>query len=153
MVGISWRTDSQAATNKFRNIDIVELVAPLVDTGSFLVSLQYGDVSEDLERVKAALGVDIITLDSLDTSNDIEGLAYLISLCRHVVTIDNATVHLAGSLEVPTHLLVPLFSDWRWGLRGSQHSYWYDSVRLHWQCEANNWSDTIMRLTKDLMED
>ena len=150
LIGISWRTKSQATTNKFRNIDIVELVAPLADTGSVLVSLQYGDVNAEVKRVKAELGVDIITLDSLDTSSDIDGLAYLISLCRHVVTIDNFTVHLAGSLGVSTHLLVPLFSDWRWGPQGSRHSYWYDSVQLQWQGEANNWSDTVAKLVGDL---
>lgn len=152
MIGISWRTLSQATTNRFRNIDIVDLVAPLVGAESVIVSLQYGDVSAELERVKAELDIDIITLNSLDTSYDIDGLAYLISLCRHVVTIDNSTVHLAGSLGVSTHLLVPLFSDWRWGLRDSQLSYWYDSVKLHWQDEASNWSDPMMAVSKELME-
>jgi hypothetical protein len=48
--------------------------------------------------------------------------------------------HLAGSLGVPTLLLLPEPCDWRWGLQG-ERTAWYPSVRLlrgrdHWAvCE------------------
>jgi hypothetical protein len=45
-----------------------------------------------------------------------------------VVTVDTSMAHLAGTLGVPTVVLLPQASDWRWGL--GETMPWYPAVRL-----------------------
>jgi hypothetical protein len=55
-------------------------------------------------------------------------VAYIATMSL-VVTVDTAVAHLAGLLDIPTLLLLPLNSDWKWGLTGDR-TPWYRSVRL-----------------------
>jgi Flp pilus assembly protein TadD len=66
-----------------------------------------------------------------------------------VVTVDTALVHLAGTLGLPTLLLLPQVADWRWGTTQSR-SIWYPTVRLLRQQKAGVWSDVIERLVAEL---
>jgi hypothetical protein len=55
-----------------------------------------------------------------------------------VVTVDTAVAHLAGLLNVPTLLILPLNSDWKWQLTGDT-TPWYPSVRLFRNRQALSW--------------
>lgn len=66
------------------------------------------------------------------------------------VTTDTAAAHLAGSLGVPTHLLLPFVPDWRWGLTGDSHPY-YPSIRLHRQQKPGRWDDIIDTVRHELL--
>ena len=54
-----------------------------------------------------------------------EQTARTILKCRYVVTVDTAVGHLAGSLGVPTLMLLPLRSSWQWALPGQELPPWY----------------------------
>ena len=54
-----------------------------------------------------------------------EETARTILKCRLVVTVDTAVAHLAGSLGVPTLVLLPLRVDWKWGWPGHDLPPWY----------------------------
>ena len=68
---------------------------------------------------------------------------------RDRVSIDNFTVHLAGSLGVNTKILLPFTMDARWGLE-DQKSYLYNSVKLYRQTELGNWENVLKELKNDL---
>jgi ADP-heptose:LPS heptosyltransferase len=68
-----------------------------------------------------------------------------------VITVDTALAHLAGSLGMPTWILLPFAADWRWGL-SSETSPWYPSVRLFRQQSPGDWNSVITSLHKKLME-
>jgi hypothetical protein len=53
----------------------------------------------------------------------------LIEACDEVVSIGNATAHLAGALGKKTTVLLPKARSWRW-LSGGEQSPWYSSVKL-----------------------
>ena len=78
-----------------------------------------------------------------------DGLASLISACDLVVSIDNFTVHLAGSLGVKTKILLPYTMDARWGFEGEK-SYLYKSVKLYRQTELGDWKKVLKKLENDL---
>ena len=113
------------------------------------MNLQYGETSREIHRLNSMSGVEIHQVDNLDLFNDLDGLTALISACDTVISIDNATVHLAGALGVDTRVLLPLRADDRWGLN-SNESYWYDSVQLYRQQEPNNWHGPLQQLVSDL---
>lgn len=67
-----------------------------------------------------------------------------------VITIDTAMAHLAGSLGVPTWILLPAVdTDWRW-LRGRTDSPWYPSVRLLRQPSPGDWAGALEAVESEL---
>jgi hypothetical protein len=109
-----------------------------------LVSLQYGDVDHEIKKLLIDFGIKVIQVPEIDNMNDIDGLAALISACDEVVSIDNVTAQLAGSLGKETKILLPFSCDWRWG-QVSQNCYWYDSVQLHRQVIIGDWEHVIKK--------
>ena len=149
VIGISWFTNSKLENSKHRNVspDILAEYLRLI-SGKYM-NLQYGETSREIHRLNSMSGVEIHQVDNLDLFNDLDGLTALISACDTVISIDNATVHLAGALGVDTRVLLPLRADDRWGLNSSE-SYWYDSVQLYRQQEPNNWHGPLQQLVSDL---
>ena len=147
IVGLSWRT--KAVTSIKRNLDIASFVTTIDDGNTIFVNLQYGDTAADIERVRAEYGVEIVTLDCVDRFLDLDGLAALIQACDVVVSIDNATVHLAGALGKDVRILLPYACDWRWQYDIST-SYWYDSARLYRQGADRDWASVLAELDIDI---
>jgi ADP-heptose:LPS heptosyltransferase len=62
-----------------------------------------------------------------------------------VVTVDTSVAHLTGSLGVPAFVLLPLASDWRWGL--GETTAWYPSLQLVRQRALGDWSSAVDQLS------
>ena len=110
IIGISWFTNSRDARNKSRNIPLEYLANTLQKIPAHYVNLQYGETTEEISQIKENVGLEVTQIEGLDLFNDIDGLAALVSACDIVISIDNATVHLAGALGVETKVLLPFFS-------------------------------------------
>ena len=149
IIGISWFTKSQEVTSQRRNLPIDLLAKYLQQIPVRYVNLQYGKTAEELSQISLKHGLNVEQIDGLDLFNDLDGLAALISACDIVLSIDNATVHMAGALGIDTKVLLPLTADERWGLNPSE-SYWYDSVTLYRQEAFDEWVKPLERLTSDL---
>lgn len=142
--GISWFSLAKWFGSQ-RSVKLHKLVKCLPEN-AYLVSLQYGNFSEDLEKLKRDHGVEVHSVKSVNNFVDLEGLFALISACDRVVSIDNSTVHFAGALGVPCDVVLPFNASWRWGSNGSKTSYWFDSLRLHWQPSQGDWQTTFNHL-------
>ena len=149
LIGISWYTKSRIQMASFRNIFLNDLVSVLKNNDTKIVSLQYDHKSDEIEDLKKNNGIEINLLPEVDNRNDLDGLASLISACDLVVSIDNFTVHLAGSLGVKTKILLPYTMDARWGFEGEK-SYLYKSVKLYRQTELGDWKKVLKKLENDL---
>jgi len=145
IIGISWKTVSSGRGSLNRNINLAELAKALQNSNTQLISLQYGDVSDEIEAVKRDFGIKVIQFSDVDNKNDIDGLAALMAACDMVVTIDNSTTHLSGALGVPTKLMLPHKSDWRWSI-SENSSYWYSAVQLYKQSEVNDWHSVLAQI-------
>ncbi|MEM7278849.1 MAG: polysaccharide pyruvyl transferase family protein, partial [Pseudomonadota bacterium] len=140
-IGLSWQGGLDARSKRARSIALDEFAA-LVDDGHTLVDLQYGDHDEALQAFNAD-GERLHRLPGLDLTQDIDGVAALVSALDLVVTIDNSLAHLAGALGVPVYLLLPSASERRW-LRKRSDSVWYSRMTLFRQAEsADSWCDLI----------
>ena len=152
LIGISWKSKSILPGSLKRNISLNDIVHYTHTPKTKLLSLQYGDVSKEIMQLKKETGIDIIQIDEIDNYADIDGLATIIGACDQVVSIDNATVHLAGALGADTRVLLPYNRDWRWGVSGTT-SYWYDTIRLYRQSKPNDWETTLKILRDELEAD
>ena len=144
IVGISWKTTSPIADSFNRNINLAELANALDSSNTQLLSLQYGDVSDEIEAVKRDFGIEIIQFSGVDNKNDIDGLASLVFACDQIVSSTNATVHLAGALGAKVTALLPFSPRWIWG--DGSDSFWYDSVTPLKQSLYQNWGNVLERL-------
>ena len=140
LIGISWHSGNQK-NGASRSIDIVDLAKSIPESYR-LVNLQYGDVDEQIERVRKCLSRDIAKYDDINNFDNIDGFAALVSAMDSVVTIDNTTVHVAGALGVNTNLLLSYGHDWRWGSNDTT-SYWYKNVSIYKQKKPGNWASAL----------
>jgi tetratricopeptide (TPR) repeat protein len=150
IIGLSWRGGSQLM-GAGRSIPLADWLAILSHPRCAFVSLQYGDVEEELDDLRRDHGIDILRDPDVDPFRDIDGLASQIAAMDSVFSIANITLQLAGALGVPTWALLMKTPDWRWML-DRDDSPWYPSVKLFRQEARNDWVGVIERIAKALNE-
>jgi hypothetical protein len=147
-IGISWRGGTIASTIKRTSIPLPEW-QPLLSTNASFINLQYGDVSEDIATLD---GLQIHDWQDNDPRTGLDNQAALISCLDLVITIDNATVHMAGALGTKTWALVEQVPDWRWPEVFGDCPPLYRSVRLFRQKQLFEWGDVIDQVAQSLNE-
>lgn len=86
----------------------------------------------------------------IDNCRDWIETAHQIKKLKLVITVDTAIGHLAASLGVPTWVLLPYVSDFRWGMRQTTRTPWYDAMRLYRQPKLFDWDSVFERVAVDL---
>jgi len=130
-VGVVWAGSPTHPNDRARSMTVeaaAGLVAPI--DGIRWRSLQIG--TRELEL--AGLTPPAVN-DFLDT-------AILLSKLDAVITVDTSVAHLAGSIGVPTFLLVPVHAEWRW-LIDRTDSPWYPSMAIVRQPAAGDWPGVV----------
>ena len=74
--------------------------------------------------------------------SDFAETAALVAQCDLVIAVDTSVAHLAGTLGVPTWLLLPWLNDWRW-MQGREDTPWYPSMRLFRQTTIGTWPPVL----------
>jgi tetratricopeptide (TPR) repeat protein len=141
LIGISWRSGNRdsAAT---RSLEL-PYWKPLFDLEDCaFISLQYGDITRDLEELKEQLGDKVYWDKEIVPTGDLDPFTAQISALDMVVSVDNSTVHFAGGLGKPCWAMLPLNSDWRWQIDRSD-TVWYDSVELIRPDKERGWDGAI----------
>ena len=141
-IGISWKGGSKPSIARKASIPLPEW-RPLLSMNATFINLQYGDISEEI----AALGdFQIHDWPDNDPLKDLDNQAALISCLDLVITIDNATVHMAGALGAKTWALIEPLPDWRWPEVFGDSPPLYRSVRLFRQKRLFEWGDVFKRV-------
>lgn len=136
LVGITW---TSKAEDGWRRTVHPSLWYPLSDIEDVaLVSLQYAASAGDLAAFGDRLDID----HGVDPLVNLDGLAALVSAMDSVVSPPNNTVHFAGALGIPSHVLLPVDPDWRWGEDGADNR-WYENTRLYRQRRDGDWVPVI----------
>jgi len=148
LMGISWMSANKKIGDE-KSVPLNQLASIIGNQKT--ISLQYGDVQDEIHSVNQDKSTNIIHDDELDYFNDINSLAALVSICDIVVTCSNVTAHIAGRLGIKTYLMIPKFfgNIWYWNESQNQ-SKWYPSVTILRQKEDMNWDDPIQEVQKNL---
>lgn len=149
VIGLSYHT---AGSNAVRRMPPPEFWCLLRDfsDGVILIDLQADPDRSIGPPPPLRDGGLLHTVEGLDLYDDLDGLAALIAGLDHVITIDNSIVHLAGSLAVPTTLLLSTTHDWRW-LTGSSSVPWYPTVDIIRQDSRDDWDSVADALRQRLL--
>lgn len=148
-IGISWFGGKNVEFQARRSIPLMAWHSILTLPGVHFVNLQYGPKANDCKMIEEQLGVTIHDWQDSNPLENLDDFAAKVSALDLVISIDNATVHLAGGLGVETWCLLTSLPDWRWGLEGEQ-SLWYDSLRLLRQPKAGDWESVLNKIEHDL---
>lgn len=144
-IGLSWRGGILSTRGHLRSIPAAAL-APLARIPqSAWISLQYGQVEEDVAALEPMLGLRHWP----EAANDLDACAALIEALDLVVTIDTTVAHLAGALGKPVWILLPQVPEWRYGLSGSTMA-WYPSARLFRQPAPGDWRSVVESVAEAL---
>jgi Tfp pilus assembly protein PilF len=147
-VGISWR-GGHISQGDIRSTSL-ETWMPLLRTpGVNFINLQYGDVQSEITRILENHTIPIHHWQDSDPLKDMDSFAAQIAALDLVISVDNSTVHLSGSLGKPTWVLQPFRPDWRW-MQQSPSSYWYPSVRQFHPATRNDWAALTSQAAAEL---
>lgn len=135
--GIVWRGNPDHSLDAWRSISTSVLVDVLAGMESSWMAL-FPDVSVEDQQAFQTAG---ISLERPMLSDFSDTAGYLLS-CQTLLTVDTATVHLAGLLGIPTLLLVNAFGDWRWCNDATQ-SNWYPAVKIIRQARLGEWQNPL----------
>lgn len=138
-VGIAWEGAKGNTADAMRSIPHEQLRHLADIPGVTWVNLQFADNAAIVGR--SWLGANFVDgtegcTDALDTAAVIRGLDL-------VVTVDTATLHVAGTVGVPVIGLHRYCREWRW-LDSGESSPWYPSA-LVWSVPAPNAWEPLLR--------
>lgn len=134
-IGLCWKGSPTHPNDRIRSAPDAAIGPLLATSGRTWQSLQFG--------VDDVAGLEpLISTDYLDT-------ARVMARCELVITVDTSIAHLAGSLGIPTWILLPFCAEWRW-LQDREDSPWYPSARLWRQAKAGDWTELLERVRNAL---
>lgn len=155
-IGICWQGNANYSTHFLRTTVAaksisLELFKPLLELPQVTVySLQHINGIEQIKQLPSSC--QLITFDNdFDTSHGrFMDTAALIKNLDLVITVDTSIAHLAAGLGVPTWILLPEPSDWRWMLDRYDSPWYPTNVRLFRQPTMGDWSSVITQITQEL---
>lgn len=147
-IGISWRGGSKRTRAVSRSMELGQLLGALDRDDRTFVSLQYGDVSDEVAAANVGRERPVLAFPPSEI-DDFGDLAALIGALDVVVTVQTAAAHLAGALGAPGLVMIPRWPEWRYGLQGERIA-WYGSLRLLRQTEAGDWSAVLADVDRRL---
>lgn len=149
LMGISWMSANKKIGDE-KTIPLYEFTELIDDR--YVVSLQYGNVQDEISEINSKQKCNIMHDQDLDYYDDLNGLAALVSICDVVITCSNVTAHIAGRLGVKAYLITPKYfgNIWYWNADDEGFSKWYPSVQIFRQTTDGAWSEEIKKI-KDLL--
>lgn len=151
LIGLSWRSINWHI-GSYKSLDLEKLLPLLSRPGAVWISLQYGEVGEEIAMFARKHGIVVHQDDTVDATKDLDGLAAQIVALDDVVSISNSTVHFAGALGRRCHVLLPYGRGrlWYWPRHGDR-TPWYEAIRLVRQTAPDDWSAAIATV-RDILD-
>ena len=148
-IGISWRAGGKPDEHRKRTTSLLAWRELLTQPGVQFINLQYGECIDEMAEVHRHFGVKIHDFEAGDPLVDLDGFAAKVAALDLVISVGNATVHVAGALGTPAWAILPKLPGWRWLLDGETMP-WYSSVRLIRQATAGEWDPVFQRVAGQL---
>lgn len=149
-IGFAWRSRRDDALARRFHPPIEEWAPVLRQPGVSFVSLQYGEVSADIERARAMTGVTIHQFADLDLFDDFEGVLALSAALDLVVSTRTTAFCPAAGTGTPVWLATPENDHFRFG---TDDIYpWFPQMRAHIRAYKAPWRQTFERIAADLAD-
>lgn len=148
-IGISWRGGSTPNVIRERSASLEQWAGLFSIPGIAFINLQYGECAEEIRQIEDTFGMKIHMWQDTDPLKDLDVFAAQIAALDLVISVDNATVHMAGALGVPVWVLLPKVCEWRW-MKEREDTPWYPTMRLYRQTIHGDWGDVFRVVIENL---
>ena len=144
-VGVVWTGSVTYKANAFRSFSHTDFL-PLADVKSVQLFSLYKGPMIDAFYADGSAG---LIVDAASSDRDFADCAATMEEMDLIISSDTATAHIAGSLGLPTWVV--LHSDAFWVYRHSGDTTpWYPTMRLFRQQEALKWDEVMGRVRVEL---
>lgn len=150
VIGLSW-VSKNPRYGQLKTARLSDFEPVLRLPGCRYVDLQYGDTLAEREALRQTTGLVVERLEDVDSTNDLDALAALITACDLVITVSNTTAHLAGALGKTALVLVPYGQGqlWYW-FDDADDSPWYPHVRIKRQQQGQPWKELLASAAEEI---
>jgi tetratricopeptide (TPR) repeat protein len=145
-VGLVWSGSRTHQRNPLRAVD------PLAYARTFnrFQSVDFVSVQLDGESDVQAMHTEgLRVIDHAGELRSFDDTAALLQSMDLVISVCTSVAHLAGSLGVPTWVLLDVNPHWVW-MTGRDDSPWYPSIRLYRQQKHGQWAPVLEQIARDL---
>ena len=145
-IGLVWKGSKNHDFDSFRSIHDTKKIIKLLKLENFnFISLQHEISNDEFNPIKEYIQ------DASDCLNDFSDVAAILKKVDMLITIDTSVAHLAGSMNIPTWLMInEIGGDWRWGIKSGK-SLWYPSIEIL-RVQDNDWGNMIESVKVKLVE-
>lgn len=133
-IGIVWAGSAFHPADHFRSTHLSDFECILNDQSvqvcSFMKDKRKRKRTGSDEIIDYAEGFDEYKI--IDFASQLSSITDTMRLLDEIdllITVDTSVAHIAGSMGVPTYLLVNEICDWRWG-ENTELSDWYPSIKI-----------------------
>lgn len=145
-IGLVWAGKPMYAADKWRSMDVENLLPIVQDNRFNFFGLQVGDRAADLWKT----GLNAFVTDLSDKCTDWDATADIVEGLDAVISVDTAPAHLAGGMGKQTLLVIPEAGCWRWGDHDTTSTPWYPSMRIFRQQRQGDWAPVIREVHEHL---
>jgi hypothetical protein len=154
-VGLAWRGKPGTPRDPVRSFDVGEYRPLMAVPGVEFFSLQWECEDGELDDLPAQVKDMYREARQWPRSHGrpwtfLETAALAASMDL-VVTCDSVISHVAGAMNVPTWVALPVASEWRWGVK-TESSGWYPKTRLFRQMRYQEWEPVFAGMAAALEE-
>lgn len=144
-VGVVWSGSATHKNDAARSIPLKMFSSMFATRGCQFYVLQKDIRESDQSHLPATAHVRDLSGSLIDFGET----AAIVANMDVVVSVDTSVAHLAAAMGVPTWILLPTFSDFRWLIDRADNP-WYCSVQLYRQKIQGNWQAPLRQIQKAL---
>ena len=145
-IGLAVSGNPNYKHNQKRSIPL-EYFKPLLNYGNFfLIQKQLNQTDQKF------LNENPLIAYIGDKINNFTDTASIIENMDLIITVDTSLIHLAGTLNKKSFLMLPWCPEWRW-LLNVNYSPWYPSVKIFRQKSMGNWDSVIIEIQKEIINE
>ncbi len=139
-IGFSFYGNQKSTYAKYRSLPLKYFYELLKNK-----NLQFYNLSKGARQHHHS-DFDFFNIIDLGEKNFLQ-LAEILKELDLIISIDTALIHLSGTLNLESYLLLNFNSDWRW-FNDYENTIWYPNVKIIKQDKFNRWEKVIEKITK-----
>lgn len=129
VIGLNWIGGVKRTRVEVRSLSLEEML-PILSQDAHFVALQYTDCEAEIFEFEQKHGIKIHFWPEAVHAEDYDNTAAVVANCDLVISNCSSVIHLAGSMGVPTWVLVPSRPAWRYRLDIDWMPWYGAAVRL-----------------------
>ena len=152
LVGIAWSGGTPRTHSLYRTIPLVDWL-PVLSRQACFVALEYRDCSDEVHRLAASLGIEIVHIPDMTLAADYARTFELVSALDLVITVPTSVLHVAGAVGTKCLVVMHHKAAWRECSR-DRAIPWYPQTHLRFVRgpDSADWSQTLSEAAGALAE-